>query len=256
MTDDGGLVLSTTRVADGFGPILRVDITTEIISRIKTLLARGTLKPGGKLPPEREFARMLQVSRPALRQALKALATLGVIESRVGDGTYISTSTTGLLTAPMDFMILMQAATLPELFEVRKTLEVEMAGLAASRASDGDIELMHSIFESQANHVRDPEKFLIDDLNFHNAIARSAGNVLFTAILDSLARLMVETRRKLLLTGDDLSNSVEDHRAILKAIAGHSTENARSAMLQHLMRVYHHWEQAQRAATHSLGTPA
>lgn len=232
-----------------FEPILRIDITTEIIGRIKMLLAQGKLKSGDKLPAEREFAKVLGVGRPALRQALKALSTMGVIESRVGDGTYIRTSTAGLLAAHMDFMILMQSASLPELFEVRKMMEVEMAALAAARASAHEIESINSIIENQTKHLSNPQAFLLDDLNFHSAIAYSAHNVLFPAILDSLGRLMLEGRRRLLLTGDDLSNSLEDHRAVFQAISNRNKDNARNAMLRHLERVFHHWEETQRNKT-------
>jgi GntR family transcriptional regulator, transcriptional repressor for pyruvate dehydrogenase complex len=212
-----------------FEPILRVDVTAEIITRIKTLLARGKLKPGDRLPPEREFAKILGVGRPALRQAIKALSTLGVLESRVGQGTYVATSKQGLVDAPLDFIILMQAATLPELFEVRRTIEVELPGLAAERASDEDLTLISSILDAQGRNLADPQGFLVDDLNFHNAIAGAACNVLFRAILESLRRLMIETRRKLLLTGDDLSNSLADHRAIFHLSYAQSSPSSEPA---------------------------
>ena len=80
-----------------FPPIVKIDITEEIIGRIKALLAKGRLKAGSRLPPERDLARILGVGRPALRQALKALATMGIIDSRVGQGTFISRSTWELL---------------------------------------------------------------------------------------------------------------------------------------------------------------
>jgi GntR family transcriptional repressor for pyruvate dehydrogenase complex len=243
-------------LSEEFEPILRVDITAEIIDRIKTLLARGKLKPGDRLPPEREFAKLLGVGRPVLRQALKALATLGVLKSRIGHGTYVTTSTKALLAAPIDFIILMQATTLPELFEVRKTIEVELAGLAAERASDQDIALIGSIIENQSRNLSNPQGFLVEDLNFHNAIAGAVCNVLFKAILDSLRRLMVETRRKLLLTGDDLSNSLADHKAIFQAISNRRKEDAHHAMLRHLDRVYHLWEETQRRKIASLDVTA
>ena len=85
----------TTEFGNEFEPILRLDLTEEIINRIKVMMGRGKLKRGSKLPPERQFARLLGVGRPALRQALKALSTLGIIESRVGQGTFINQSTSG-----------------------------------------------------------------------------------------------------------------------------------------------------------------
>jgi GntR family transcriptional repressor for pyruvate dehydrogenase complex len=234
-------------LSNDFAPILRVDLTEEIIGRIKTLIARGKLMPGSRLPPEREFARMLSVGRPALRQALKALATMGIIESRGGQGTFISRSTSGMLTAGMDFMRLLNAVTLPELFEVRKTVEVELAGLAAERAGEEELELIAGALKNQESSMDAPQAFLIEDLNFHNAVAKAAHNALFTPILESLSSLMTEARRKLLMTESDLSNSLHDHRQIFHEISGRNQAEARAAMFRHLDRVYHHWDNTQSA---------
>jgi len=237
---------STSEFGKEFEPILRLDLTEEIIDRIKVLMARGKLKPGSKLPPEREFARLLGVGRPALRQALKALSTMGIIDSRVGKGTFVSLSTSGLLTAPMDFMVLLHAVTLQELFEVRKVVEVELAGWAADRATDDDLLLIKSILEIQKMSLDDSETFLEEDLRFHRALSIAAHNILFTAILESLSRLMTESRRKLLLNERDLSNSFRDHQNVFREIREQNRAGAREAMFQHLDRVYHNWEATQK----------
>ena len=157
---------SWSELAGEFEPILRIDLTEEIVSRIKLLIARGKLKPGGKLPPERDFARLLGVGRPALRQALKGLATMGIIESRVGDGTFINESTSGLLTASMDFIVSLNAVTLQELFEVRKAIEVELAGLAAQRSSKKQLAVLESALKNQEANLYKPEVFLVEARNF------------------------------------------------------------------------------------------
>src|SRR5215467_259326 len=100
-------------------PIPRIDITVEVIERIKQLLASGELQPGAKLLPERELAKMLNISRPSLRQALKVLTAIGVIESKVGDGTFIRTeSATEMLEQSIEFLSLTGAVSMAELFEV------------------------------------------------------------------------------------------------------------------------------------------
>ena len=129
MSRKGSKQSQLSELSGEFQPLLRMNVTEEIIGRIKLLMARGKLKPGSKLPPERDFARILGVGRPALRQALKALATIGIIESRLGQGTFINRSTSGFLSAPMDFTFLLNAVTLPELFEVRKALVVDWRDL-------------------------------------------------------------------------------------------------------------------------------
>lgn len=228
-----------------FPPIVKIDITEEIIGRIKALLARGKLRPGSKLPPERDLARILGVGRPALRQALKALSTMGIIDSRVGQGTFVSESTWELLAAPMDFMMLLNAVSLRELFEVRRALEVELAGLAAERRTEDDLSQIKAVLDKQEGNLSNPEVFLAADLDFHSAIARASRNILFLAILDNLSRLMIESRRKLIVTERDLSLSFNDHQAIFREIAGRNRTGACEAMLGHLDRVYRHWEKTQ-----------
>jgi DNA-binding FadR family transcriptional regulator len=229
-----------------FPPIVKIDITEEIIGRIKALLAKGRLKAGSRLPPERDLARILGVGRPALRQALKALATMGIIDSRVGQGTFISRSTWELLAAPMDFMMLLNVVSIRELFEVRKALEVELAGLAAERATDDDLSHINAVLRKQEISLANPQAFLEGDLEFHAAIAAASRNILFLAILDNLSRLMIESRQKLLLQEQDLSLSFKDHQRICAEIAAKNTLGAREAMLRHLDRVYHYWEDTQR----------
>ncbi len=232
----------TTEFGNEFEPILRLDLTEEIINRIKVMMGRGKLKRGSKLPPEREFARLLGVGRPALRQALKALSTLGIIESRVGQGTFINQSTSGVLTAPLDFMVLLNVVTLRELFEVRKAIEVELAGLAAERATEEDLLLIESVLESQKASLLDPEAFLKEDLRFHAVISTAVNNILFTSILESLSCLMFESRRKLLRSEKDVSNSYRDHEALFESIRKRDKDGARTAMFRHLERVYRSWE--------------
>ena len=228
-----------------FEPIIRMDLTQEIISRIKVMMGRGKLKPGSKLPPERKLASQLGVGRPALRQALKALSTLGIIESRVGQGTFVSQSTSGMLTAPIDFMVLLNAVTLRELFEVRKAVEVELAGLAAERATEEDRLLIESVLKSQKENLDNPEAFMKEDLRFHSVLAGAVGNVLFTAILEGLSYLMLESRRMLLENEKDVSNSYDDHQNVFREICERDRAGARAAMFQHLDRVYQNWEVTQ-----------
>src|SRR5579871_2601658 len=109
-------------------PIPRIDLTEEVVRRIKILLTNGSIKPGTKLPPERELAEMLGISRPSLRQGLKALRMMAVIDSKRRHGTFISDSAAQVLRQPLDFVMLLNAITIEELFEVRRVIEVELSG--------------------------------------------------------------------------------------------------------------------------------
>src|SRR2546427_3120019 len=120
------------RMRSDLQPIPHVDITMEVIKRLKQLLASGDLQPGARLLPEREFAKILNISRPSLRQALKILGSMGVIEAKVGEGTFVrSDSASEILKESMHFLSLTGAVSMTELFEVRKVIEVELAGMAA-----------------------------------------------------------------------------------------------------------------------------
>jgi DNA-binding FadR family transcriptional regulator len=228
-----------------FPPIVKIDVTEEIIGRIKSLLANGKLKPGSKLPPEREFAYMLGVGRPALRQALKALSTMGIIDSQVGRGTFVNASSWELLVAPMDFMMLLNAVTIKELFEVRRAIEVELAGMAAERATAEHVVCLRKIVRKQEEDLNNPDGFLKGDIEFHSVIGKASRNILFLAVLDNCRRLMTESRRQMLLSERDLSLSLHDHQLIVREIAARDGNGARKAMLKHLDRVYRHWEQSQ-----------
>jgi len=237
-------------------PILRIDLTEEIIRRIKTLIARGKINQGSRLPPERDLARILGVGRPALRQALKALSTLGIIESHVGRGTFVRQSLSGVLTSPLDFVVLLNSVTLRELFEVRKAVEVELAALAAERATEEDLARIQSILANQKQNLENTANFVNEDLNFHSAVAAAAHNVLFIAILESLSSLMLQSRRKLALNERDLSKSFHDHEKVVREILKRNATGARSAMYQHLDRVYHYWEETQQKADRKNRVPA
>jgi GntR family transcriptional repressor for pyruvate dehydrogenase complex len=242
MMKDTNTAFSLSKLGGELGPIRRVDLTEEIISRIKMLLARGKLKPGDKLPSERELARILGVGRIALRHALKSLTVMGIIKTSSGQRSTVNASAAALLATPIDFLILLNGVTISELFELRKALEVEIAGLAAERATEQELAQMELNLKNQEAHLNNPELFLMDDFNFHNVIAAAAHNVLFTAVLESLTRLMIEARRKSIKLDPDASHPFSDHLAVYREIAKRSREGARQAMFRHIDRVHNIWE--------------
>src|SRR5262249_622768 len=139
-------------------PIDRAGITELVVQRIKELLERGELKAGSRLPPERELADMLHISRPSLRTALKALSVMGIIHAKPGAGTYIAESLPEGFTEPMQFMTLINHTSVDELFEARRIIEAGLAELAAERATEADIAaLAREVAEMKAT-TSDPEE--------------------------------------------------------------------------------------------------
>src|SRR5262245_35402344 len=168
-------------------PIDRAGITELVVQRIKELLERGELKAGSRLPPERELADMLHISRPSLRTALKALSVMGIIRAKPGAGTYIADSLPEVFTEPMHFMTLIHNTSDEELFEARRIIEAGLAELAGERATEADIAaLTREVVDMKAT-INDPEEFLKHDVRFHQAMARAANNKLMSGIMDTVA---------------------------------------------------------------------
>lgn len=128
-------------------PIKTKKIYEEIVEQIKELFAQGDLKPGDKLLSEREFAERLQVSRASVREALSALEAMGLIEIKPGEGTFIRQMGVSSIIEPLALLLLMEKDQVFELFELRKILEVEAAGLAALRATSEDVERMFEVIK-------------------------------------------------------------------------------------------------------------
>jgi len=146
-------------------PIDRAGITELVVQRIKELLERGELKAGSRLPPERELADMLHISRPSLRTALKALSVMGIINAKPGAGTYIAESLPEVFTEPMRFMTLIHNTSDEELFEARRIIESGLAELAAERATDEDIKALNVEIEAMRANTADPEIYLKHELD-------------------------------------------------------------------------------------------
>src|SRR5437879_3375299 len=115
------------------------DLTHTLVAGLKDMISSGALQPGSRLPPERELARQFGVNRASIRQALKALDVMGIVNQRVGDGTYLTQDASTTLRAPLDFLILVDGITFQELFEARRIVEPELAARAARRRSEDDL---------------------------------------------------------------------------------------------------------------------
>ena len=226
--------LSTLSTA--FKPLKRTDLTQLVVDRLQTLLEQGVLKPGSKLPPEPEMSKLLGISRPSLRQAYKALSILGILRAVPGDGTYISESTSKILSMPLTFLMLMKRIDFDQVFEFRMMLEGELARWAATRAAKEEILAMDVQIENMAASLKneDMDRYLASEYEFHNCIARAAHNTLLLEVVSIVGGLLWETRKALVNIVPDRNKDLEDHRAILAAISARDPDAAFSAMRQHL----------------------
>ncbi len=220
-----------------FVPIKRSAVPEEIAARLLDLIRERQLRPGDKLPPERDLAATMQVSRPSLREALAALAMMNVIETRQGDGTYVTSLDPDLLVEPLDFALSLDDTLILHLFEVRRILEVAIARLAAERITPDQAAVLAELVDLAPSVEPDAEAFLALDLRLHSLIAEAAGNPLLRRIMASLGRLGLASRTRTGASAWVRATSVGDHRAIVAALQAHDPQAAAEAMLIHLDHV-------------------
>ncbi|HKQ80286.1 MAG TPA: FadR/GntR family transcriptional regulator [Blastocatellia bacterium] len=227
-------------------PIDRSGITELVVQRIKELLERGELKAGSRLPPERELADMLHISRPSLRTALKALSVMGIIHAKPGAGTYIANSLPEVFTEPMHFMTLINNTSVEELFEARRIIEAGLAELAAERATEADIAALARETEEMKATIGDPEEFLKHDVRFHQAMARAANNKLMSGVMDTVAQLLFHIRRQTITHESDLEEAIEWHEKIIAAMQKHDPKRAKEMLSGHLRWAQSAWAREHR----------
>lgn len=220
-----------------FEPVRKSAIAEEISARLLSLIQEKQLKPGDKLPPERELAATMQVSRPSLREALRALSMMNIVEIHQGDGTYVTSLEPDLLVEHLDFVISLDDSTLHHLFEVRRILEVGIASLAAQRASDRQTAALEELFDESVECRTDATAFLQVDLAMHELMAEATGNPLLKRVMASMSRMGLASRSRTGASQPVRDRTVIDHRAIVAAIKAHDPDAAAQAMLDHLEHV-------------------
>ena len=221
--------------------------TEQVVAFVRALIDRGRLRPGDRLPAERELATQIGVSRPSVRAGLHALAAMGVVRSRHGSGTYIPAGPPLLGSEPLSFLAALHGFTRDEMYEARRILETEAAGLAAERATPEHLatlaEEVAGLFANRDN----PNLFLVHDINFHRAVAEAARNAIVGALVGMVSTLYYERRRETAAraSDSDLRDAAEMHRRIYQSIRARDAEGARRAMNEHLLQAARYQAQEQ-----------
>lgn len=220
-----------------FGTVTRDALPDQIAARMISLITERQLKAGDRLPPERELAASMGVSRSSLREALRALSMLGVTEMRQGDGTYLTALEPEQLFRPVGLVLSLSDAGLAELFEARKLVEPGLAALAAERIDDDAAAELMRCAKASPEAAEDAEAFMWNDIELHGRIARAADNAVLCRLLDSVASMGIASRRRTGRLPKVRLQSVQDHVEIAAAIAAGDAKEARAAMLRHLENV-------------------
>src|SRR5437868_3524571 len=204
----------------------------EVISQLREMIHRGELRPGDRLPPERDLAKLLGVSRPTLRAGIRSLSAVGVLESRQGAGTFVVTADESpmLDSSSLSLMASLHGFTSKEMFEARRALEMSIAGLAAGRATGEQLASLAEEMAGMYASLDAPEEYLLHDMRFHQMVAAASGNRILTALMNMVAAVLLDARRKTVRRAHDLKESAEMHRKIYRAIRGRNPEAAQDAM--------------------------
>ncbi|KQP53749.1 FadR/GntR family transcriptional regulator [Agreia sp. Leaf283] len=210
-------------------------VTDDAISTIKAMIVSGELKPGQRLPPEKELSETLGLSRNSLREAVKSLEIIRVLDVRRGDGTYVTSLEPQLLLEAMAFVVdLHQDQSIVEIFDVRRVLEPHAAALAATRITDEELERLRVSLDA-VSLTTSVEDLVTHDLEFHRLISEAGGNGYLASLLDSMSGETIRARIWRGITQEGSSaRTLAEHAAILQALQNHDPEMARAALTLHI----------------------
>jgi GntR family transcriptional repressor for pyruvate dehydrogenase complex len=214
-----------------------------VVEHVRRLIESGGLRPGDRLPGERDLALELGLSRPSVRSGLEALESMGVVVSRRGAGTFIADGPPDLGTEPLSLLASLHHFTPGEMFEARLQLEVGIAGLAARNAGPEHLAAMAEETTEMFASLEDPSAFLRHDVRFHRAVAAGCGNRVLAALMEMVAAQFYELRKETVEHARDLRDSAEMHRRIFRAIRARDADGARLAMAEHLEKARHAQDQ-------------
>ena len=205
-----------------------------VVAYIRRLIEGREFSAGDKLPPERELAQLIGVSRATVRTGLQSLATVGVVDSRRGAGTFVAEGPPLLDVNPLSLFSALHGIPRAELFEARRVIEIDLAGLAAERAQGDELAVISEEVMEMFASIDDVHRFLVHDIRFHRAVATAARNPLLAAIMEMVADLFYDQRKKTVDRWRDAPEAAEQHRRIYQAIRAGDVERARKEMDTHL----------------------
>jgi GntR family transcriptional repressor for pyruvate dehydrogenase complex len=218
-------------------PIKKTRIAEEVADRIRVLMLDGTFPPGEPLPSERHLAERFGVSRGSIRDALRTLETIGLLETRHGQGTYPHELSVDRLVAPLASVMAYRSDLQDELLDVRRMFEPAVARVAALRATDKDLADLQSLIDAQRQKLNAGQSAIVEDTAFHAILARSTRNRVVMSIMATLNDLLVESRTQSLLQKGRPARSIDGHDAVVSALRQRDAEGASQAMYNHIDQI-------------------
>lgn len=231
--------------------VQKISISEEIAKQIMDLISRGELKPGDHLPSERELCKDFGASRSSLREALRCLSIVGVLNARVGEGTSVAEDGEKFLRKIIEWRLITEKHDIENLLEVRIALEGVSAANTARNATAEQIENLRKLINKMQNLLDDEKSFAALDLEFHVAIANASGNTLVSDLIELVRTQLVKALHKVLVVPHALPLTYKEHRAIFEAIERHDPDTAREAMQAHLKAHLARYTSANSNGSHS-----
>ena len=243
-------------------PVRKTSVVQSAISKIKELIDQEYFKFGEKLPPERELAKLLGISLPSLREALRALSILGIAEMRPGSGTYLRSSMSDWSSDPFSLLFHLSKPVHIDLFEARMGIEGIIAELAAKKRTEEDLQVMGAALREMRNHLEDKIEYIRYEIEFHQAIIRAAKNTILEDFMEKMYKVLYESRKRTVEQLKDVyRDSYLEHYQIYRHIKEGDPKKARKAMVQNLTKVEKRFrskmgirEQSQASRPDSIGS--
>lgn len=234
-------------------PVIRTSISEEIAKQVIRLISTGELQPGQRLPSERDLCEQFGASRSSLREALRCLSIVGVLNARVGDGTSVAADGETFLRRIVEWRLITERHDVENLMEVRIALEAVSAANAAARATESDVKKLQDLV-ARMKSAKDASKFAVLDVEFHVALAKASGNALVFDLVSMIRNHLVRVLPKVLQLPNALPLSTREHVVIVNAVARRDADAARAAMHAHLEAVIRRYALADQGAGSSNGS--
>lgn len=221
-------------MSEAFKPVLKRNLADRLARRIRSMIAEGNFNQGDRLPSIMEMAKRFGVGHPTLREALRKLETMGVVEIRHGSGVYVTRSHDVLLVATPDFSGTVTRKLLIDLIQARMPLEIHSAACAARNASQEQLEGMRRLLDTAREHLNDDAILTPLNITFHREIAAASGNAVLAQLLEVIGDLFTEEQRLILGIFGSRQRDLEEHLSILEALEQKDEALAIERMRKHL----------------------
>lgn len=223
-----------------YTPIQSLKVFERVAVQIEQRILDGELRSGDRLPTERELAEQFQVSRTAVREALKILAQKGLVDMRPGRGTIVIDGANEALRHSLGLVMKLKLGEVGgsnTLVEVREILEIEIAGLAAARATEQEIAVLREAVRVMDESLCNADAFIAADNQFHETLAQATQNPIIFILVNSIVNLLSEQRKQIFDVEGGPQRGQVHHKNILECVVKHDPESARAAMRAHLKQV-------------------